>query len=71
MTCKNCLSFLAGETLGGYAFGCLECCARLVVSAHPSKPQAAVMLAAIARFPGAPSRGDILACAKLKLEKPL
>lgn len=70
MTCSDCLNASTRPLWGGYAFACLECCARLVVSAHPSKPQAAVMLAAIARFPGAPSRSDILASAKLKLVKP-
>lgn len=44
---------------------CLECCARLVLSTHPSKPHAEAMLAAIARFRDAPGRAAILECVRL------
>jgi hypothetical protein len=39
---------------------CLQCCARLVTSARPLRYQQEVMLAAIARCPGAPSREAVL-----------
>jgi hypothetical protein len=42
-----------------YHIGCLECCARLVMSARPSKPRAGGMLAAIARYKEAPDRDKI------------
>lgn len=48
---------------------CLQCCARLVLSAHPSKQQAHAMLAAIARYESAPSRQDVLSCVAQMLEK--
>lgn len=48
---------------------CLECCTRLVLSAHPSKPHAAAMLAAIARFRDAPGRDAILESVRLSLER--
>lgn len=54
MTCQQC-------TQGGgmYHLGCLECCARLVMTTRPSKPRAGTMLAAIARYRGAPEREKI------------
>lgn len=54
---------------GAYNFRCLQCCARLVVSTHPDKHQAKVMLAAIARFERAPAREDVLACVRQMMEK--
>lgn len=71
MTCKHCLTASTRPHSGAYDFGCLECCARLVLTTRPSIEQRTAMLAAISRFPGAPSRTEILACAKQKLEKPL
>ena len=40
------------------------CCARLVRSARPLRRAQDGMLAAIARFPGAPKRADVLAALK-------
>ena len=71
MTCNNCTNASARPHWGGYSFDCVECCARLVLNTRPCKHKATAMLDAIARFRGAPKRSDILACAKLKLEKPL
>jgi len=44
--------------------GCVQCCARLVRSARPLRRAQDGMLAAIARFPGAPKRADVLAALK-------
>lgn len=54
MTCKQCT-----QSGGMYNLGCLECCARLVMSTRPSKPRAGAMLAAIARHRNAPEREKI------------
>jgi len=54
---------------GAVDFRCLGCCTRLVLSAHPNKAQAAVMLAAIGRLPGAPGRAEILASVAQALTK--
>ena len=72
MTCEACqASTSTAYTTGGlYRFTCLQCCARLVLSAHPSKAQASAMLAAIARCPGSPGRAAILACVRRIREKP-
>lgn len=68
--CQACESWRQRPLSGLYRFQCVECCARLVLSAHPSKQQAAAMLAAIERFPESPMRSDILARVRQKLEKP-
>lgn len=70
MTCSECLNASTRPHWGGYDFACLECCARLVLTTRPCKDKRSVMLDAIGRFQRAPSRRDILACAKLKLGKP-
>ena len=49
---------------------CLPCCVRLVLSARPSREQAQVMLATIARFPGAPGRAEILESVRQCLARP-
>ncbi len=43
-----------------YRLGCLQCCARLVASARPSRTQQEAMFAAIERFRGAPTRTEVL-----------
>lgn len=56
MTCKFC------DRKGGtYDLACLGCCARLIMSTHPSKARASAMLAAIVRQPKAPQRDLIIA----------
>ena len=60
MTCEACLKHQANPLSGQYQFQCITCCTRLVLSAHPDKRQAAAMLAAIERFPGAPGRAQVL-----------
>lgn len=67
--CPACESSKQRPHSGVYRMQCLACCTRLVLSAHPSKPQAAALLAAIARFPGAPGREQILECVRQELTK--
>lgn len=69
MTCDACAKAAANPHCGAYRMQCLECCTRLVLSAHPSKPHAAAMLAAIARFRDAPGRDVILESVRLSLER--
>lgn len=69
MTCPHCQSYEQRPHYGGYQLRCLECCARLVLSAHPSKLHAMAMLAAIARFRDSPGREEILACVRQMMEK--
>lgn len=67
MTCPACESFAQRPSSGAYRMQCLDCCARLVLSARPSRDQAAVMLDAIARYPDAPRREQITAAVKAAL----
>ncbi len=67
--CPACESSRQRATSGAYNFRCVHCCARLVLSAHPNKRQASVMLAAIARFRDAPGRDEVLACVAQELTK--
>lgn len=69
MTCPACAASKERPHCGAYRFQCLECCTRLVLSAYPSKPHAAAMLAAIERFPGNPGRARVLASVRLGLAK--
>ena len=67
--CSACQAAKTRPNSGAYHFGCLHCCARLVISAHPSKRQASAMLAAIGRFREAPGRDAILECVRQCLAK--
>lgn len=58
--CDQCQARAARPLCGAFHFGCVQCCAALVRSAHPDRRQASVMLAAISRFEGAPARQAIL-----------
>ena len=69
MMCQQCKARSARPVCGAYNFGCVECCASLVQSAHPSKHMARVMLAAIGRFSGAPSRQAVLNCVARRMAK--
>ena len=60
VNCPACQKHQTNPLCGQYQFKCLECCTRLVLSAYPDKRQAAAMLAAIERFPGAPGRAQVL-----------
>jgi len=48
----------------------VQCCARLVMSTHPDRRQAAAMLAAIDRQPGNPGRAAVTECVRQMLTKP-
>lgn len=65
--CPHCAFAQAHGRCATYSFYCLECCARLVFSTYPLKPQAASMLACIARHKKAPKRSDILRRVKEKI----
>lgn len=67
MTCSNCQAASLRPLWGGYSFGCEQCCARLIASAHPDREQALVMLDAIKRFPGHPSSKAIMVRVKALL----
>lgn len=69
MTCKACQLAQDRPHCGAYHFACLDCCTRLVLSAYPSKPHAAAMLAAIERFPGNPGRARVLESVRLGLAR--
>lgn len=58
--CDACESAAKKRLSGVYRFTCVQCCARLVLSAHPNKRQASALLAAILRFKQAPGRDTIL-----------
>ena len=60
MICPHCESSKKQPWHGVYNLKCIACCARLVISARPSKPLQEGHLAAIARQTGSPSRQDIL-----------
>lgn len=68
MTCAACNAASTHRHSGRYALGCLDCCARLVLSTHPGKAQAAAMLAVIERHRDAPSRKDVLSRVREMLE---
>ena len=59
--CPQCAAATSMTHSGDYRASCIECCARLMRSARPNRRMASVLLAAIARLPGAPDRADILA----------
>ena len=68
-TCEACSHFKQHPLSGRYSLTCVECCCRLVLSAHPNKNAAAAMLAAIDRQPGNPGRAQVLASVRQALEK--
>lgn len=67
--CKACASSRERPRSGAYNFRCLDCCARLVLSAYPDKRRAGAMLEAIQRCPGNPGRERVLACVSQTLAK--
>lgn len=67
--CPACELFRNRPHSGVYRFQCLECCTRLVMTAHPDKRQASALLAAIERFPLSPGRAQVLACVAQALGK--
>lgn len=69
MKCSACMRSEKRPACGAYRLQCMACCTRLVLSAYPSKTQAAVMLEAIARFPGNPGREQVLECVRQELAR--
>lgn len=69
MTCKQCKASKQRPQSGLYSFKCVECCCRLVLTAHPDKMQAQAMLAAIERFPESPGRDVVLESVRHELAK--
>ena len=69
MICAPCELSKQRPHSGAYSFKCVDCCCRLVLSAHPLKHLAAGHLAAIERFPGNPGRERILECVAQVLKK--
>lgn len=67
--CRPCGKVAAGQTTGLYSMHCLDCCARLVLSTHPSRDLAAAMLAAIERYPENPGRRRVLESVAQTLKK--
>ena len=49
---------------GVYQLQCLDCCARLVMSAHPDRRVAGMLMAAIERYKGAPAKADVAQAVK-------
>lgn len=69
MTCPCCALHHSRPHSGAYSLKCVECCSRLVLSAHPLKHLAAGHLEAINRFKGNPGREKVLESVRQKLEK--
>jgi hypothetical protein len=59
---------MCDQPRGVYDLMCLDCCARLVLSARPSKAIAGAMLAAIERMPGSPARDEVVEAVKAVME---
>lgn len=59
MTCNECEN--SAKHKGTYNAHCVQCCAREVISARPSKMHQENMIDALIRFKGAPTRAAILA----------
>ena len=70
MTCEHCQTALTQPHSGSCDFACVGCCARLVVSARPSRNLQDGMFAAIAWAPKAPTREEILEYMKLNYSAP-
>ena len=51
---------MCSQPRGVYDLACLDCCARLVMSAHPDRRAAGMLMAAIERYKGAPARADVV-----------
>lgn len=60
VSCSACASGLRGA----YDLNCVACCARLVISARPSKKHQESMLAAIAGYKDGPTREQVIEAIK-------
>lgn len=67
--CPQCQMTEQRPHCGAYSLKCVACCARLVLSAYPSNPQKAAMLAAIDHFQQNPGRDVVLEYVRQELTK--
>ena len=58
--CKACEQHRANAWSGAYFMRCVQCCARLVISARPNRLAQEAMLLCITRRQGNPSKADII-----------
>ena len=58
--CDECKKAELNDRHGVYISNCVGCCARLVISARPSKTHQDSMFAAIDRMNGSPARQEII-----------
>ena len=61
MTCEACAARSTNPLSGLYHLDCLDCCARLVVSARPSRRQQEAMLQLIESGRDRPTREAVVA----------
>ena len=55
---------MCSQPSGVYQLQCLDCCARLVMSAHPDRLAAGMLMASIERYQGAPAKADVVAAVR-------
>ena len=58
---------MCDQPRGVYQLQCLDCCARLVMSAHPDRRAAGMLMAVIERYKGAPAKADVVAAVRAAL----
>lgn len=58
--CEHCHKAGINPWHGGYHFGCVGCCARIVISARPNKRLQESILVAISGYSKAPDRESII-----------
>ena len=51
---------MCDQPRGVYDLNCLDCCTRLVMSAHPNRPLARALMASIERHKGAPAKSAVV-----------
>ena len=55
---------MCSQPRGVYDLSCLDCCARLVMSAYPDRPLARALMASVERHKGAPAKADVVEAIK-------
>lgn len=51
---------MCDQSRGVYDLSCLDCCTRLVMTAHPNRPLARALMASIERHKGAPTKAAVV-----------
>ena len=51
---------MCDQPRGVYDLSCLDCCTRLVMSAHPDRPLARALMASIERNKGEPTKAAVV-----------